>query len=129
MVNFCSGFIYTTALPPSVLGSISAALDVVPAMDKERRHLSDMSDSLRHSLKKYGFETGNSTTQIIPVIIGDDKETVSLGQWLEQKGILAVSIRPPTVEQGQARIRLALSALHSKQQLDTLINAFKTWTP
>ncbi len=127
LINCCSGFIYTTALPPSVIGSIDAALDVVPKMDKERLDLHLKADFLRSSLHELGCNTGNSTTQIIPVIIGDEKETLALSKWLEEHNILAMAIRPPTVEEGKSRIRLTLSALHTQNHLEQLIDIIRKW--
>jgi 8-amino-7-oxononanoate synthase len=74
-----------------------------------------------------GCNTGNSTTQIIPVIIGDEKETLALSKWLEEYDILAMAIRPPTVEEGKSRIRLTLSALHTQNHLEQLIDVIKKW--
>ena len=128
MVNYCPGFIYTTALPPAVLGAVSAALDLLPTMEKERRHLLDLAQYLRDSLQGLGFSTCESASQIIPVMAGSDQDCVNLAGWLEKNGFLAVAIRPPTVERGRARIRLTLSAQHSYQQVDDLINAFRRWT-
>ncbi|MDH5560756.1 MAG: 8-amino-7-oxononanoate synthase [Deltaproteobacteria bacterium] len=126
-VNHCSGFIYTTALPPSTLGAIDAALSIVPGMDFQRETLLKMSAYLRDELNKMGYDTGYSTTQIIPVIIGNDQEVLDLGQWLEDQGFLAIAIRPPTVKAGQARIRLTLSAKHNFKQIDALLKAFTQW--
>ncbi len=127
LVNYCSGFIYTTALPPPVLGAVSAALDLVPTMGKERAHLHDIANYLRKIMHDLGLSTGNSTTQIVPIIIGEDNKTLDLSLWLEQQGIFAVSIRPPTVESGQARIRVALSCQHTYAQIEKLIDAIKSW--
>jgi 8-amino-7-oxononanoate synthase len=127
LINCCSGFIYTTALPPSVIGSIDAALDLIPTMEEERLELHRKADFLRSSLNESGWNTGPSTTQIVPVLIGEEKETLSLSKWLEEHGILAIAIRPPTIEKGQSRIRLSLSASHTHEHLELLIDAFRTW--
>ncbi len=127
LINCCSGFIYTTALPPSVIGSIDAALDLIPTMDKQRRVLYQNADFLRSSLNKLGLSTGNSSTQIIPIIIGDEKEAVALSRLLAENGILATAIRPPTVEPGRSRIRLTLSALHTREHIEKLIDIFSKW--
>ncbi len=127
-INCCVGFIYTTALPPSVVGAIDAALDLIPVMEAERHDLQTKSDFVRSSLQKMGWSTGNSTTQIIPVIVGNEKETLELSSWLEEQGILAIGIRPPTVEKGQSRIRMVLSSSHTQNQLEKLIDAFRRWT-
>jgi len=129
LINFCYGFIYTTALPPPVIGSIDAALELMPSMDKERGELLRKAEFLRSSLNNLGFNTGRSTTQIIPVIVGDEVETLRLSKWLEDNGILAITFRPPTVAKGESRIRLALSLLHEQEHLDRLIDIFKGWRP
>jgi len=127
LINCCSGFIYTTALPPAVIGAIDAALDLIPTMTEERAFLHKMSDYLRSSIQKIGYDTGGSTTQIIPVIIGKDEDAVSMSEWLNTCGFFAAPIRYPTVEKGQARIRLTLSAVHTKEQIDGLIDAISGW--
>ncbi|MBM3131858.1 MAG: 8-amino-7-oxononanoate synthase [Chloroflexi bacterium] len=127
LINYCAGFIYTTALPPSVIGAIDAALDLIPTMDSERADLQRRADSLRASLHELGFNTGGSSTQIVPVIIGREEETLALSQWLEGRGILATAIRPPTVERGESRIRLALTSLHTQEHMERLIDGFKEW--
>ncbi len=126
-VNCCAGFIYTTALPPSVVGAIDAALDLIPDMEAERQELQTNAEFVRMSLRESGWSVGNSTTQIIPVIVGNEKETLELSSWLEDQGILAIGIRPPTVEKGQSRIRLVLSSMHTQDQLEKLLDAFRRW--
>jgi 8-amino-7-oxononanoate synthase len=126
LINFCAGFIYSTALPPAVLGAIDAALTLVPTLDRERIHLQDLARSLRQGLHQLGLSTGDSTTQIVPVILGGERETLAMSQWLRKKGMLAAAIRPPTVEQGRARLRVALSSLHTIEQVDQLLDAIKS---
>jgi 8-amino-7-oxononanoate synthase len=120
LVNFCSGLIYATALPPQVLGAIDAALDLVPEMDVERKHLVYCSDNFRSMLQDKEIDTGLSSTQIIPVIIGSDKETLTVAHELEEKGFLVGAIRPPTVPEGSGRLRVTLSAVHTKEQVESL---------
>lgn len=127
LINFCNGLVYTTALPPAVLGGIKAALDIIPQLEAERAHLMKMALRLRTGLKSLGLSTGASSTQIIPVIIGKDADALDVEQWLLSQGYFAVCIRPPTVEKGQARIRLALSTDHTKLHIDGLLDAFKKW--
>jgi 8-amino-7-oxononanoate synthase len=127
LINFCYGLIYSTALPPAVIGSIDAALELIPTMDKERRDLLRKADMFRSALNEIGYNTGKSTTQIIPVIIGDENETLELSKWLEDNGIFATTFRYPTVASGQSRIRLSLSALHTSQHLEQLVALFKKW--
>lgn len=127
LVNRCYGFIYTTGLPPAVIGSIDAALDLVPGMDDQRRRIHENADHLRASLQAMGWDTGKSDTQIVPVLVGNEKDTMALSAHLEKSGVMATGIRPPTVAAGQSRIRLTLTALHTRRHLDQLIEAFKAW--
>lgn len=123
LINRCGGFIYSTALPPAMLGAIDAALDLVPSMDKEREILRDMAQRLRDLLNAEGLDTGFSTTQIVPVLIGDDAAAVTLGQSLEDAGFLGAAIRPPTVRPGSSRMRFALSAAHRMEDVESLAAA------
>jgi 8-amino-7-oxononanoate synthase len=127
LINCCSGFVYSTGLPPPVLGAIDAALDLIPNMDKERSKLAQAADYVREQLQTLGYSTGASTTQIIPVIVGGDGEALVLSQHLEERGILALAIRPPTVPDGTARIRLSLSAAHTESQIEKLVDSFRSW--
>jgi 8-amino-7-oxononanoate synthase len=123
LVNRASGFIHTTALPPTILGAIDAALDLVPGMEAERRAVLGHATRLRAGLARIGIDTGASTTQIVPAIIGDERLTMALAARLRAVGILAVGIRPPTVPAGTSRLRLAVSAAHSADDVERLIRA------
>lgn len=127
LINFCHGLVYSTALPPSVLGTIDGALELIPNMEKERERLTHNSRNLREKLSELGFNTGKSTTQIIPVIIGDEENALKLSKWLEDNGVFALTFRPPTVPKGESRIRLALTASHKQEHIELLIELFKKW--
>lgn len=122
LVNACSGFIYTTALPPAVLGAMDAALDLVPTLDAERARLAASGERLRVALRGLGLDSGDSSTQIVPAIVGDEGRALALAATLEQRGLLAVAIRPPTVPAGTSRLRIALSAAHRDADIDRLID-------
>jgi len=123
LVNACSGFIYTTALPPPVLAAIDAALDLVPGMEAERRHLARLADGLRRTLAGQGLATGASATQIVPAIVGEAGAALALSEGLLARGLLAVAIRPPTVPAGTSRLRIALSAAHGEDDVARLADA------
>ena len=78
MINYCPGLMYSTGLPPGVVGAIDAALDLLPGMEKERQQIHDNAHYLKDSLESMGWHTGESNTQIIPVMIGKEKETLAL---------------------------------------------------
>ncbi|MEQ9310428.1 MAG: 8-amino-7-oxononanoate synthase [Balneolaceae bacterium] len=127
LINFCSGFIYTTAIPPAVIGALDAALDLIPEMEKERLELFQLIDFLKSALNKFGYNTANSVSQIIPVIIGKEVEALELASYLEDHGIWASAIRPPTVDENASRIRLTLTSKHTQTDIDHLIKTFKEW--
>ncbi len=127
LINCCPGFIYTTALPPAVIGSIDAAFDIIPNLDKERDYLLQQINYLQNKLRNLGYQVINSSSPIIPVIIGNEKKTLQLSQFLENNGILATAIRPPTVPKSTARIRLVLSSQHQPKHIDYLINLLKQY--
>jgi len=123
LINRASGLIYATAVPPAVLGAMDAAIDLVPTLGPERAHLDRIARRLREKLQAAGLDTGTSTTQIVPLILGDEARTLQVAKALEDRGILAIAIRPPTVPAGTSRIRFALSAVHSDADIDHLIAA------
>ncbi|CCQ57677.1 MULTISPECIES: 8-amino-7-oxononanoate synthase [Crocosphaera] len=127
LINCCPGFIYTTALPPAVIGSIDAAIDLVPSLDQERTYLGERIDYLQNQLINLGYKVCNSISPIIPVIIGDEEKALNLSQYLETNGILATAIRPPTVPKNTARIRFVLSSKHQPEQINYLISLLKQY--
>ncbi len=127
LINCCGGFIYTTALPPSIIGAIAAALQLMPTLEPERQYLTQSAEYLRTQLHQLGYDTAGSTSQIVPLMVGDEGKTLRLCEWLEESGILAIAIRPPTVAAGTSRIRFALSSQHQREQIDYLVNAIGNW--
>ena len=123
LVNRCSGFIYSTALPPPVLGAIDAGLDLAPGMDDARSHVAGLAARFRDGAQKLGYDTGASSTQIVPVIAGTAEAALALSGKLREAGFWATPIRPPTVPQGTARVRLAFTAAHTEQDIDRLLEA------
>lgn len=123
LINRCGGLIYATALPPSVLGTMNKALDLVPQMNAKREHLQEMAKILRTKLTKAGLNTGQSTTQIVPLILEDEHFCLNLAEKLETEGFCTIAIRPPTVPAGTSRLRLALSASHQVSDIQALADA------
>lgn len=129
LVNCCPGFIYTTALPPAVLGAVDAALDLVPGMDDERARLARNSQRLRDVLALRNYDTLGSSTQIIPAVIGSEEDALAAAQRLEDGGVLAVAIRPPTVPAGTSRLRFALGSTLDEAAMQRLLTAVATHLP
>lgn len=126
LVNRCAGLIYSTALPPPVLGAIDAALDVVPGMDAERARVASLAGRFRAGAEAAGLHTGASTTQIVPVILGSAEAVLAASARLRQAGLWVTSIRPPTVPAGSARLRVAFTAAHHESDIDRLLEALST---
>lgn len=129
LVQRCGGLVYSTALPPAVLGAMAAALDLLPSLDRERAHLLALADRLRSALRGQGWDCGDSTTQILPVIVGSEENALALAAALKQEGFLVPAIRPPTVPAGTARLRLSLSAAHRAEDIERLIGVMAGLAP
>ena len=127
LVNCCSGFVFSTALPPAVLGAVDAALDLLPTMDGERERLLTNAARLSTTLRARSWDCRESSSQIVPVVVGGEEEVIQLAAWLEENGIFAVPIRPPTVEKGSCRLRLTITAAHSADQIDHLAGLLDVW--
>lgn len=123
LVNRCGGFIYSTALPPPVLGAVDAALDLLPGLESVRAKLQETSATVRDGFRARGLDCGPSSTQIVPVVVGAENAAIDLARGLEEEGILAVAIRPPTVPPGTSRVRFALTAAHGEGDIGRLIEA------
>ncbi len=117
LIQKCGGLIYSTALPPPIVGAVDAALDLIPAMDKERSHLEQTASLFRQKLQTLGIDIGCSASHIIPLIVGSEEQALDLESRLFERGCFAPAIRPPTVAKGQSRVRLSLTAEHTEEHL------------
>ncbi len=122
LVNRCGGLIYSTALPPPVLGAIDAALDLVAGMDAERALVASLAQRFRAGATTIGLNTGASITQIVPIILGSADAALAMSGRLRDAGLWASSIRPPTVPPNTARLRLAVTAAHQESDIDRLLD-------
>ena len=125
LINRCAGLIYATALPPPMLGAIDAALDLLPTLDAERAKVVQLAASLRDAARAAGCDTGNSSTQIVPLIAGDAKAALALSETLRGAGFWGTAIRPPTVPASAARVRLAFTAAHDDGDVERLADLLK----
>jgi 8-amino-7-oxononanoate synthase len=121
--NVCRSLIFSTALPPPVIGAAAAALQLVREADEARRALRRKAERFRAGLRELGLDTCGSTTQIVPVLVGEPEAALRLSGELEERGVLAVAIRPPTVAPGTARLRFSLMATHEDRDLEQALEA------
>jgi 8-amino-7-oxononanoate synthase len=123
LINRARTFIFSTALPPYVAAQMRAAIPIVLAADSQRAHLTGLGKHLRARLQAAGFDTAYSDSQIVPVLLGTNERAVQFATKLCDAGFAVRAIRPPTVPQGTARLRLSLHAGMSLTLLDSLVEA------
>ncbi len=121
LVNRARSLIFSTSLPPAVIGAALGALDCLEADPGLGRQLLERSARFRDRLQAAGFETGRSASQIIPIIVGDNQKTLALSRRLYEHGVIAVAIRPPTVPAGTARLRLSVTLEHTPEDLERVV--------
>lgn len=127
LINTCRGLIYSTGLNPATLGAINESIDVVKTMENERKHLLEISKYFKQSVEKIGFNTGDTSSQIVPIIVGESSKALDLQKFLFDNKINATAIRTPTVPKNSARIRFAFNAKHTYDDINKLISLLKEY--
>jgi 8-amino-7-oxononanoate synthase len=127
LVNKARSYIYTTGLPPSVLGSMYGAFQVLKENPEMGIKVLVKADHFRKTLRNYNIPVIPGDTQIISVITGTVKKTLHLSKDLFKNGILGIAIRPPTVPKGTARIRFTINYAHTEKQMKILISLLHTY--
>ncbi|HCP56193.1 MULTISPECIES: 8-amino-7-oxononanoate synthase [Pseudomonas] len=123
LVQFARPYIYTTSQPPALACATLKSLELLRREHWRREHLDALIQRFRAGVGNIGLELMQSTTPIQPIVIGDSDRAMRFSQLLRDRGILVTAIRPPTVPAGSARLRVTLSAAHSVEQLDVLLEA------
>lgn len=116
-------YIYTTALPPAQIAASLAAVKLARRDHWRRERLTELIGLFRDGARRHGLELMPSETPIQPLLCGDEATVMALSAALEQSGFLVSAIRPPTVPEGKARLRVTLSALHTVEQVKALVEA------
>ena len=125
LINKARGFIYTTAPSPVNCATIMAGLNIIKNQPQRRIAIKENAAYLRKGLNQAGMDTLSSTTHIVPVMIGDSTEAMEISKQLFESGFFVAAIRPPTVANGTARLRLSLQYNHTKEQIDALVDAIR----
>jgi 8-amino-7-oxononanoate synthase len=115
-------YIYTTALPPAIAEATRASLKIARAESWRRDRLKQLTERFRQGAKQLGLELIASPSPIQPILIGDSRKATALSEALLAAGFLVSAIRPPTVPQGSARLRVTFSAAQEEWQVDRLLN-------
>jgi 8-amino-7-oxononanoate synthase len=120
-------YIYATAAPPLLACVLSASLRLIEQDVDRREHLRKRVDQLRRGLAPFldaaGWQLGDSVTAIQPLVIGGNAQALHVMEGLRVRGIWVPAIRPPTVAEGTARLRIALSAAHTESDVQRLVAA------
>lgn len=125
LINRARPFIFTTGLPPAVIASGIAALELLEAEPEIRAKLWENVSFFKNGVNELGFNTLNSETQIIPVLVGDAALTMRMGEMLFEEGVCIQGIRPPAVPQGLSRLRITIMATHTIGELEFTLGALE----
>jgi glycine C-acetyltransferase len=124
LINTSRQFIYTSALPNHLCSAAITAIAIAKRGYLQKRlQLNILYFS--EKIKRLGFKLGNSTSQIIPIIVGKELQALELSKELLKEGVFAQAIRYPTVKKGYARLRISLNAMHRQEHLDFALEALE----
>jgi glycine C-acetyltransferase/8-amino-7-oxononanoate synthase len=117
LTNTARSLIFSTAPPPPAIAGALAALEVLQDHPEMVDRLQANADAMRDELAREGFEVAGSSTQIVPLVVGDPELAMAVCEQALEAGVFAQAIRPPTVPAGTSRLRLAIMATHTRDEL------------
>ena len=123
--HFARSLIFSASITPASVATVLATLDVIETEPERRERLWEITHKMRSGLEEIGYNTGETETPIVPVIIGEDETAFMLWKFLREEGIFTNPIIYPAVPKGQSLIRTSYSATHTDEELDTVLAAFK----
>jgi 8-amino-7-oxononanoate synthase len=116
--------IFTASMPPASVAGVLAALDVMATEPERRARLWSNTQRVAEGLRSLGFDVGSSETPIIPVVIGELFPTLQVWRALFDEGVFTHPIVPPAVPASSCRLRVSMSAEHSDEQIERVLDAF-----
>lgn len=117
LINYSRSFIFSTALSPADIGAALEALRIIHDDSSVVDTLRENTVYMSHKLQAMGIDCDDETP-IFPIVVGENDRALTLARELEERGIIITAIRPPTVPVGESRLRMTVTAAHSKEQLD-----------
>ena len=129
LIQKARGYIFTTALPAAVAEATRASLKILREEDWRRAHLRSLVARFRKGAGELGFDLPLSSTPIQPLVAGEARAALAWSRALEEQGVLVTAIRPPTVPEGSARLRITFSAAHVEEDVDELLRALEAIAP
>ena len=122
LLNRARPYVFSTAMPSAIAAAASVALQIVRNEPGRRRELLTRAESLRSELTAQGWDVGGSASQIIPLIVGEPARAVELASALRDRGLFVPAIRPPTVPQGEACLRVSLTSGHTEEMVAAVLD-------
>ena len=122
LIQKSRSYIFTTAMPAAVAAATRQSLKIIEEENWRREKLKSLVKKFRKGAEEIGLELIDSLTPIQPIIIGSSKKTLALSENILEKNILISAIRPPTVPEGTARLRVTFSATHTEEQVNKLLD-------
>ncbi len=124
LIQRCRTLLFSTSQPPAVAAACIAAIDVMENEPERLERLWDNTNFFKSRLQELGFDTGISETPITPVMAGDESKAQQLAAGLFDRGVFATSVVYPTVPLGKARVRTIVTSEHTREDLETCLQAF-----
>ena len=125
LVNRARPYVFSTASPAATAAAALVAIDILRDEPQRRRDLLVRSQKLREELTGQGWKIGSSASQIIPLVVGHAERAIRLSAALRDRGLFVPAIRPPTVPDGEACLRISLTAGHTEEMVVALLGALE----
>ena len=125
LVNRARSYVFSTALPGANAAGATVALEIVQQEPQRRHDLLSRAADLRSGLAEQGWDIGRSASQIIPVVVGEAERAVAMAGALRERGLLVPAIRPPTVPEGEACLRISLTYGHTAEMIEKLVGTLR----
>lgn len=123
--HFARSLIFTASLPPASTAAIDAALDIIQNEPERRQRLWENTRKMKKGFQELGFDTGNSNTPIIPILVGEDMKAFQMWRMLFDLGVFVSPVISPAVPEGKAIMRTSYMATHTDEHLEKILTAFE----
>ncbi len=123
VLNFGRAYMFSTALPSSVLAAATASIGLTNSLHEKRCTLRSVAKKTRFEIRRIGWQLLGDDSPILPIILGDEGAAIELSAKLQSAGLFVPAIRPPTVPTGTSRLRISLSCEHTDEQIARLVSA------
>jgi 8-amino-7-oxononanoate synthase len=127
LTNTARTFIFDTAMPPAIAAAATRALSIVRSAEGDalRAQLRERSAWVRDELRGFGYDVPGEEGPIVPIVLGSERAALALARGLEERGVYAPAIRPPTVPPASCRLRISVRANHTDAEIDVLLRALR----